>query len=70
MRVLHQIWVGADGNAIVTFDLDIKRLPAAVNMLLEPLKIRDLAPGHARAGRAMTRGENSSYRGPGPACRA
>jgi len=47
MRVLHQIWVGADGNAIVTFDLDIKRLPAAVNMLLEPLKIRDLAPGHA-----------------------
>ena len=35
VRVLRQIWVGADGNAIVTFDLDIERLPAAVNMLAQ-----------------------------------
>jgi hypothetical protein len=47
VRVLRKNWVDADGNAIAAFDLAVERLPAAVNRLLEPLKIRETPPPFA-----------------------
>jgi hypothetical protein len=40
VRVLRQIWVDADGNVTAAFDLEVARVPGAVNLLLDPLKVR------------------------------